>query len=62
MKSNVNNFYQNFHLKDKDVQNKNKSTPLHYFIQTNIISKHKYIHETKGGIEKTNFEKQISVN
>ena len=54
-------FNQNLYLKDKDVQNRNKSTPLHYFVQTNIIYRQNYTHE-KSDIEKTNFEKHISVN
>ncbi len=49
-------------LKDKDCQTMDKLTPIHYFIQNNIIKKENFVQEPfDSSMEKTNFEKQISV-
>ena len=49
--------------KDKDCHAKDKSTPIHCFIQNNIIIKENYIQESfESTLEQTSFEKQISVS
>jgi len=43
------------------MQAKDKSTPLHYFIQSNVIKKEKYIQKIPKKNVKTDFETQILV-